>query len=134
MVKISVNCDGGSRGNPGRAAIGLVIRKDGQIVESHKEVIGVETNNVAEYNSLIKSLELAKKYTSDELNVYMDSELVIRQMRGEYKVKKEHLQLLYNKAKALEACFKKVNYEHVSRYDEYQQKADALVNQALDYD
>lgn len=133
MAKIIINCDGGSRGNPGRAAIGLIIRKDDEIIEQHGEVIGIETNNVAEYNSLIKSLELATKHTTEEVHVVMDSELVIRQMIGEYKVKNAALILLHKKAKELERCFKKVYYKSVSRYDEYQQKADALVNQALDY-
>ena len=133
MKKICIHTDGGSRGNPGKAAIGIVIFDDkDKIIENYKETIGVTTNNVAEYSAVIKALELAKKYTTEEINLFSDSELTVRQLNGEYKVKQEHLQKLYHKAKENEKAFKKVTYEHVRREHPHQFKADALVNQALD--
>lgn len=131
--KIFINTDGGSRGNPGNAAIGIVIRDDkDKIIENHKERIGVTTNNVAEYKAIIKALELAKKYTSDEIELSSDSEVVVRQIIGKYKVTKDHLIELFNEVKSKEKSFRKVNYNHVFREDPYQSRADALVNQALD--
>lgn len=133
QAKIIVNCDGGSRGNPGKAAIGVVVwdAKRNKIAE-YKDCIGIATNNVAEYKSLIKSLEVALKYTANELLIYMDSEFVIKQVKGEYKVKKPHLIPLYKKVKELEENFFSVEYAHVSRENPHQVHADALVNLALD--
>jgi len=126
-----INCDGGSRGNPGPAAIGIIIRKADKIIETYGEKIGKATNNVAEYSALIKSLELAKKH-GKKIIIVMDSELVIRQMKGEYKVKSPDLKPLYDRAKKLETDFDYVRYEHVRREDKFQSKADKLVNDALD--
>jgi len=130
---IFVNCDGGSRGNPGPAAIGVVIRDiKRNKLEGYKEYIGNTTNNVAEYKALIKALELAAKYTTYVVYVYMDSELVIKQMKGEYKVKAKHLYPLYQEVKKLEQYFTRVVYNHVARSIKYQSEADRLVNDALD--
>lgn len=134
MTKIIVNCDGGARGNPGPAAIGVVLRDEKKVLETHKEMIEETTNNVAEYHALIKALESARKYTKDEVLIIMDSELVIKQMSGEYKVKAEHLLPLFNKVKALEKEYQKVTYQHVLRSDHHQAMADKLVNDALDRD
>jgi len=131
--KVYVSCDGGSRGNPGPAAIGIVIYDDKRkIIEQHKEVIGVATNNVAEYKALAKALQLAAKHTKNEVSAYMDSELVVRQMKGLYKVRQENLLKLFTKVKENEKKFAKVSYNHVLRNDLMQQKADELVNDALD--
>jgi ribonuclease HI len=133
ISKVVINADGGSRGNPGRAAIGLVIR-DGadNVLLTHKEVIGIATNNEAEYRSLIKSLELASKYTDNEVVMNMDSEFVVRQMSGRYSLKAKNLVPLFRRAKDLEKRFKAVSYNHVLRGDSRQAKADMLVNKALD--
>ncbi len=133
LSKIYINCDGGARGNPGSAAIGVTIRDEkDDYLERFKKTIGRATNNVAEYHGLIKALELAAKYTRKEVVVIMDSELIIKQMRGEYIVKSLLLKPLFLEAKELAKNFEKVTYKHVSRWDKFQRKADELVNQALD--
>jgi ribonuclease HI len=131
--KIFINCDGGSRGNPGPAAIGIVVWDEShKKIDSYKECVGITTNNVAEYRSLIAALQIASKHTAKEAHIIMDSELVIRQMNGTYKVKKPHLLGLHRKAKELEKEFEKVVYANVAREDRYQAEADRLVNEALD--
>ena len=131
--KIYVNCDGGSRGNPGPAAIGLVIwDTERNKLKEHGEKIGRKTNNFAEYSSLVKSLKLARRYTRNTVHVQMDSELVVRQVKGLYRVKAKHLYPLYKKVKSLEANFKKVLYTSVQRSNKFQKEADLLVNKALD--
>lgn len=131
--KIYLNCDGGSRGNPGPAAIGVVLwNENHKKIIGHKECIGETTNNVAEYRSLLKALELAAQYTKNEVIVSMDSELVVRQMKGIYKIKKEHLVELHKKVKEAEKAFKTIIYIHVPRTNSYQKEADRLVNEALD--
>ncbi len=133
MTKIIINCDGGSRGNPGPAAIGAVLWDiKGKKIAEHREHIGEETNNVAEYQSLIKALELAQEHKADEVEVFMDSELVIRQMTGEYKVKAQHLRPLYEKAQKIASAFKRAEFKSVPRGDKLQAQADMLVNWALD--
>lgn len=141
MEKIYINADGGSRGNPGNAAIGIIIfNKHGKILETYKKQIGITTNNIAEYKSLIKALQLAEKYAKKqkrakrEVIISMDSELVIRQIKGLYKVKSKNLRPLFDKLKTLESPLKnmvKLSYRHVSRNNKYQKKADQLVNRAL---
>lgn len=130
---IFTNSDGGSRGNPGPGAIGVVVREDEKILEEHGEKLpGTVTNNVAEYNGIIKALELAKKYTKEEITCILDSELVVRQLLGEYKVRHPSMIELYAQVKVLEKNFKKVTYKHVNRTDKFQKMADFLVNKALD--
>ncbi len=127
---IFLSCDGGSRGNPGPAALGVVIKDEaGNVLSCKKKFLGTTTNNVAEYSSLIEGLTLARPY-GDELTVLMDSELIIRQVRGEYKVKAEHLKELLEKVKSLAREFKFVIFEEVPR--EKNSMADALVNEELD--
>ena len=129
---IYINCDGGSRGNPGKAAIGIVLwDKHHKKLEEYKEYIGIATNNIAEYKSLIKALKLAIKY-SKEVEINMDSELVIKQIKGIYKVKATHLISLLQEVKTNEKNFKKVIYHTVSRENIHQKAADFLVNQSLD--
>jgi len=131
MQKVYANADGGSRGNPGPAAIGVVILDENKkVLAVHKEKIGIASNNIAEYKALLKALEMAAKHTTFELHVLMDSELVIRQMQGDYKVKAQHLLPLYLEAKSKEKMFKKIIYESVLR--EFNAHADMLVNEALD--
>ena len=133
MKKIFINCDGGSRGNPGSAAIGLVIwDSQHKKLNALGERIGRTTNNVAEYSALCRAFELAQDYAPCELEVCMDSELVVRHLTGRYKLKAAHLKPLFDKVKAFEKHFEKVTYKSVPRSDPHQQEADALVNKALD--
>ena len=130
---ICTNSDGGSRGNPGPAAIGVVIRDTEKILEKYSEKLkGNLTNNVAEYRALIKALELAKKYTKDELTCFLDSELVVKQMLGEYSVNDKKLIPLFLTVQKLQENFNKINYKHVSRSDKFQKIADYILNQELD--
>lgn len=133
MKNIIINTDGGARGNPGPAAIGVVIWDEHRTkLEEYKEFLGQATNNVAEYKGLIKGLEMAAKHTSEEVIVFMDSELIVRQLQGEYQIRAEHLIPLYEEVKQLERKFTRVTYQAVRRSDPYQVHADRLVNEALD--
>lgn len=132
ISKVYVNADGGSRKNPGPAAIGIIISdEDRNHLESYKECIGEATNNVAEYKALLKALQLAAKYTRNEVQIFMDSEIIIRQMNGTYRIKTPHLFDLFLQVKNSERTFQKVTYNHVPRTNKFQTMADHLVNQAL---
>lgn len=122
--------DGGARGNPGPAGIGGVLYEDEKIIDSLSEYIGETTNNVAEYKALIVGLELAIKNKIDTLECFLDSELVVKQLNREYKVKNKDLAKLFLLAWNLSLKFKKINFSHVRR--EMNKEADALVNKALD--
>lgn len=124
------NIDGGSRGNPGPAAYGFVIQLPGQEPIEQCEMIGEATNNVAEYTGLIKVLERAKELAVAELDLFSDSELLVKQMRGEYRVKNPDLKQLYDRAQALSRHFDRLNFSHVRR--EANKRADFLCNEALD--
>lgn len=128
---LHVWCDGGSRGNPGPAAIGVVMKDTaGGVVHAAGQTIGETTNNVAEYRSLIYALQVALALDPSEVLVQMDSELVVKQMKGEYKVREEHLARLHAQAQSAAEMLRKVRYQHVRR--ELNAEADALANQALD--
>jgi len=130
---IYTNSDGGSRGNPGPGAIGIIIRKDGKILTKYSMKIGkFVTNNIAEYEALIKALELASKYTNDKLTCILDSELVVKQLLGEYRVRNPKLLELFLKVQRLQDNFSKIRYLHVSRWNKFQRIADELVNKELD--
>ncbi len=130
---IYTNSDGGSRGNPGPGAIGILVRKDGQILTKHSRFIGENvTNNFAEYKALIRAMEFASRFTKDKVTCILDSELVVKQLLGEYKVKNPGLLKLFQKVQKLQNRFKKIKYLHASRWDKFQQIADELVNQELD--
>jgi len=130
-VKARLSTDGGARGNPGPAAYGYVLETDdGTVLDARGEAIGVATNNVAEYRGLLAGLAAALERGVDELEVVSDSELVVKQMRGEYKVKNETLRDLVDDAHALESRFRRVTYTAVRR--EHNELADRLVNEALD--
>jgi probable phosphoglycerate mutase len=123
--------DGGARGNPGPAAYGYVLEDaDGQVLAARGEAIGVATNNVAEYRGLIAGLEKAVELGVAVLEVVSDSELMVKQMRGEYKVKNEALRGLSLEAAALARRVGSVEYRHVKRA--HNELADRLVNEALD--
>ena len=130
-VRARLSTDGGSRGNPGPAAYGYVLEsEDGHVLDAHGEAIGTATNNVAEYRGLIAGLESAVQRGVDELEVVSDSELLVKQMRGEYKVKNETLRTLQREAAELAAGLKRVSYTAVRRA--HNELADRLVNEALD--
>ena len=125
------NIDGGSRGNPGPASYGVVIRNPrGEIVAKLKKYIGRMTNNVAEYYGLIAALDYAQSHGIRALRVESDSELLVRQMRGQYKVKSAELRPLFERARKMAQSFSSFKIEHV--YRDQNADADALANQALD--
>jgi ribonuclease HI len=125
------NIDGGSRGNPGPASYGVVIRgPGGETVAKLKKYIGRTTNNVAEYYGLIAALDYAQQHSIRALRVESDSELLVRQMRGQYKVKSEDLRPLFERARKMSQAFASFKIEHV--YREQNADADALANEALD--
>ena len=130
-----VYTDGGARGNPGPAAIGCMIcDKEGLPIEEYSDYIGKATNNVAEYCALIAALELAKRLdlAGSRLEVRMDSELVCRQLTGEYRIKSPELKKLQKSVKEAEAEFKSLKYEHVPRTHPAIRRVDKLLNIKLD--
>jgi ribonuclease HI len=130
-VKARLSTDGGARGNPGPAAYGYVLETDdGTVLAAHGETIGIATNNVAEYRALVEGLRKAGELSVSEVEVVSDSELLVRQMKGEYKVKNEALRRLRDEATDLADRFEKVTYKAVRR--EHNELADRLVNEALD--
>ena len=128
--------DGASRGNPGHAAIAFLFGtvKNGvwQEIYRHKEYIGETTNNVAEYRAIIKALELAKKYSRWEIIVHSDSELVIKQIKKEYRIKADHLAELCEKIYEKTKFFDQVEFRHVPRENRHIQECDRLCNIMLD--
>jgi probable phosphoglycerate mutase len=130
-VKATLWTDGGARGNPGPAAYAFVLEaEDGTVLDARGEAIGIATNNVAEYRALVAGLERAVEAGVAQLTVISDSELVVRQMRGEYRVKNRGLQPLFLEASRLARRIGTVTYEAVRR--EHNELADRLVNEALD--
>jgi ribonuclease HI len=128
-----LHTDGGSRGNPGPSAIGAILfNEDGIEVARASERIEDTTNNVAEYLGLLRGIKLAQQNDAKELAVHMDSELIIKQLQGEYKVKAVNLQPLYHEVQAQLHTFSKVTFTHVPREHPRQIIADMLVNWALD--
>jgi ribonuclease HI len=130
-MKVYINTDGGSRGNPGPAAIAAVIKDEGK--KKLREVgvyIGVATNNEAEYKALIEGLKSAKELGALMVDCFLDSELVVKQLNGQYKVKNPKIRVWWQEIKAMEPAFKSVSYRHIPR--EENSEADALVNKVLD--
>ncbi len=129
--ELIANIDGGARGNPGPAAYGVVIRNaKGEILEELAEYLGIQTNNYAEYSGLLAVLEYAVSHQVSSLKVFSDSELLVRQMRGQYKVSNPVLKEFYARAQALIRKLEHVSIEHVLR--DKNKEADRLVNQVLD--
>ena len=130
-MRAKLSTDGGARGNPGPAAYGYVLETDdGAELAAHGETIGIATNNVAEYRALVAGLEKALELGITQLDVVSDSELMVKQMRGEYKVKNEALRELSLRASRLAGSIGNVRYTAVRR--EHNELADRLVNEALD--
>ena len=124
--------DGGARGNPGPAAIGvLVCSEDGAPLREFAETIGEATNNVAEYKAAFKALSFAGELGAEKVECYLDSELVCKQLSGHYRLKAEHLKPLYLAIREKEKEFQKVSYTHVPRTHENIEYVDGLLNQCL---
>lgn len=130
-LKIVVNVDGGARGNPGPAAIGAVLQDaNGEVLEEHGERIGIATNNVAEYRALLLGIARAAALGADEVELVGDSELIVRQVKGEYKVKDATMRELHGEVKRALRPFDNWSIRHVRR--ELNTEADRLVNAVLD--
>ncbi|HVL64779.1 MAG TPA: ribonuclease HI family protein [Actinomycetota bacterium] len=130
-VRAILNTDGGARGNPGPAGIGVVlVGEDGEVIAELARGLGVQTNNVAEYEAVIAGLELARESGVDDLLVRVDSELVVRQLNGDWKIKNDRLRRLAVRARSLMRGFSTVAIEHVPRGQN--SRADALANEAMD--
>ena len=131
MNKIIIHSDGGARGNPGPSGIGVVLNDEsGAVVAEISRYLGETTNNQAEYKALIAGLEKAKDLEVEEVACYLDSELVVKQLNHEYKVKSADLAPLFLKVHNLSLSFKKISYTHVRR--EQNKIADRLANEAMD--
>jgi ribonuclease HI len=135
--KIIIHTDGGARGNPGPAAVGIVIEfttKD--VAENTRETIeigkyiGETTNNVAEYTALLEALKKTREFETEEVECLLDSELVVKQLNGQYKVKEPNLQVLCSKVKTEAKFFKKITFRHIPRV--LNKRADKIVNEVLD--
>lgn len=131
-MKLKVYMDGASRGNPGPSAIAFIILdQDGRKLREHSEYVGVGTNNQAEYKALISALESAVNF-GDELTCCMDSELVVKQMNGEYRINDLKMRNLWRQAVALREKFRKATFVHVPRVNLYIERVDQLANEVLD--
>jgi ribonuclease HI len=132
--ELVIYCDGGARGNPGPAAIGAVVLDPSTDPPTRlatvSERIGVATNNVAEYRALVAALEAAREFPARRVRVRADSQLIVRQLEGRYRVKQAHLRPYYERARELLSEYEDVELTHVPR--EQNTEADALVNAALD--
>lgn len=131
--RLIVYTDGGARGNPGPAALGVVLcDAEGRVLDERAEYLGEGTNNEAEYRAVLRGLDLARGRGALEVEVVSDSQLVVRQLRGEYRVRHPRLRPLHDAARRLEPAFRRVRYRHVPRDHPMTRRADALVNAALD--
>lgn len=129
---VVIYTDGGARGNPGPAGAGAIIYSGQEVIAELKKYLGEATNNVAEYEALILALEETKKrkLSDNAVEVRMDSELIVKQMKGEYKVKDKNLKILHSRVRELLKDFSSVSFKHVRR--EENKEADRLVNEAID--
>jgi ribonuclease HI len=130
-MEVMLFTDGGARGNPGPAAIGVVIKNHkGDVLQKIGKYIGESTNNDAEYKALLEGLSSLKEMGATNVKCYLDSELVVKQVNGLYKVKNENIKKLWHKIKTLEKDFKVITYHHVKREKNWE--ADLIVNEVLD--
>jgi len=134
MPKINnkIYTDGAARGNPGPGSWAFVLVSDDKVLFEDKGTLGHTTNNVAEYNAIINGLKMAKRYGWTDVTVMSDSQLAINQLNGAWRVKKEHLRTLYDKAMDLVAFFDSVKFVHAPRNTSFIERADHLANMALD--
>ena len=131
-MPLVIYSDGGSRGNPGPSAYAIVVTKDDRIIHEHTEFLGTNTNNYAEYRGLIAGIAKALELKAKDVEFVMDSELVIKQMRGEYKVKSQNILELHRDAKALSMIIPHVKFTHVKRENRFVSRADSLLNAEMD--
>ena len=130
-MNLTIYTDGAARGNPGQSGIGVIVyNEQGEAIEEYCEYLGTATNNVAEYRALIAGLTLAKKYLPCSIQFYMDSELLVQQMLGKYRVKNDILSGYFNTAQQMIPQFSGVNFTHIPR--EKNKYADRLANKAID--
>lgn len=131
-AKLKVYSDGASRGNPGPSAVAfMILTEDGKTLKKHSGYVGIKTNNQAEYEALISGLEFASGLAAEEVACYLDSELVVKHLVGDYRVRDPKLKPLWLKVNGLKRCFTKTTFTHVPRTDIYVQEVDQLVNQVL---
>ncbi len=131
MKAVYLHTDGASRGNPGPAAVGIVITApDGRVLREIGEYLGTRTNNYAEYQALLRGLAAARALGAEQVRCFLDSQLVVRQLNAQYRVKHPQIRPLFEEVRRLASAFQKVTYTHVLRADNA--AADALANQALD--
>jgi ribonuclease HI len=133
MKKLSIYTDGASRNNPGEAGIGVVLKNErGDTIETLSEYLGIATNNVAEYTALIRALEAARKHRPEEIDFYLDSQLVVRQMTGEYRVKHPGIIPLVQRAQQIRRLWPEgaIRFHYIPRREN--SEADALANEAID--
>ncbi len=129
--KLIINTDGGARGNPGPAGLGVVIKnEDGEVIATIARYLGKMTNNQAEYRAIVAGIHKAKDLGAEEVDFYLDSELAVKQLNREYKVRNKDLQPLFVEIYNQSLGFKKVKFHHVRR--EFNKEADALANEAMD--
>lgn len=132
-MKLRTYSDGASRGNPGHSAIAyIIIDENGKILDEHSEYIGLKTNNQAEYSALISALEAAIKLQGIEIAHYMDSELVVKQLKGEYKVRDHQLKELWMSVQKLKKEFRIIAFTYLPRTNRFICKVDEMANQTLD--
>ena len=131
-MSLVIYSDGGSRGNPGPSAYAVVVTRDGKVIHEHTEFLGTNTNNYAEYRGLIAGIGKALEMKDKDVEFVMDSELVIKQMRGEYRVKSPNIRKLHEDAKAMSSLIPNVKFTHVKRENPMVSRADALLNAEMD--
>lgn len=129
MSTLKVFCDGGSRGNPGPAAAGVVVYEGGTRVAEYNKYLGTQTNNFAEYSAVLLALDKIVQFNPNHIDFYLDSELVVKQLTGVYRVKNANIKPLYD-AVTNHALYQLASFAHVYRSDN--KEADAMVNKALD--
>ncbi len=131
MKTLHLHSDGASRGNPGPAALGVVLTQpDGAVLQELSEYLGRQTNNYAEYQALLRGLQAAQALGADVVHCFLDSQLVVRQLNGQYRVKHAQIRPLYAEVRQVASAFRQVTFAHLPRAENF--AADALANQALD--
>ena len=132
-TRLNIYSDGGARGNPGPAAAAyLILGENGKVLKAESQYLGKRTNNQAEYEALISALESALHLGADEVVFHLDSELVCKQITGEYRVKNPALKTLWQKASNLKRQFRRISFVNVPRTDKCMEKADEMVNKTID--
>jgi len=132
-LRLRVYSDGASRGNPGISAIAfMILTEDGRLLKRYSKYVGVRTNNQAEYEALISALESASELTDQEVTCCMDSELVVKQLNGEYQVRNPTLKTLWLRVQELKQKFQRITFKRVPRTDVHIEQVDRLANQTLD--